>query len=125
MTMGLLQRRKPKRSGIKRAPERVWRRHETWVRGFACIAFKVDGDACSGKVRTCHYRTAANSGTSVKPFAWFTFPACDHHHSDVQHQEGQKAFERRYGVNLERECLKLARMSPDLEMRAAMREAGL
>lgn len=120
----MLQRRKPKRSGIERAPERAWRRHETWIRGFTCVAFKADASTCEGrKVECCHYRTAANSGTGIKPGSWSTFPACSEHHAE-QHRIGQPAFERKYGVNLITECRRLARISPDAEMKKAAREAG-
>lgn len=120
----MLQRRKAPRSGIKRAPERVWRRHEQFVRGFVCYAFKADGENCRGKIQCCHWRSAANSGTGLRPFAWFTFPGCEHHHLDVQHVEGQKAVEKRFNIDLRAECLRLARISPDLDMRKAAKEAG-
>lgn len=119
----MLQRRQRQRSGIQRAPERHWRKHEQWVRGWACVAFKVDPDGCSGKIQCCHHRTAANSGTGIKPHAWETWPGCAAHHTE-QHRIGQKAFEIKYGVDCAKEAARLARISPDLEMRQAMKEAG-
>lgn len=122
----MLARRQRQRSGIQRAVEREWPKHERWVRSsFVCYAFKADGANCSGKIQCCHWRSAANSGTGVKPHSWFCFPGCFHHHIEVQHQEGQKAAERKYGVDLQKEALQLARVSPDRDIRLAMREAGL
>lgn len=94
------------------------------MRGFVCIAFKADGDNCSGKVQCCHWRTAANSGTGIKPAAWDAWPGCEGHHAE-QHRIGQKAFEAKYAVDCLKEARRLAKISPDLEMRAAMREAGV
>lgn len=119
----MIQRRKAPRTGIQRAPARTWRRHEQWVRGFACVAIRADGDNCHGKIQLCHFREAANSGTGLKPAAWFTFPGCEGHHEE-QHRIGQPAFERKHKLSLRAECLRLARFSPDLDMRAAAREAG-
>lgn len=120
----MLQRRKPPRSGIVRAPQREWRRHEQFLRGFVCIAFKADSSGCDGKVQCCHWRTAANSGTALKPAAWDAWPGCETHHAE-QHRIGQQAFEAKYSVDCLKEARRLARISPDKEMRAAMREAGI
>lgn len=118
----MLPRRKHPKSGIARAPERRWRRHEQFVRGFVCIAFKTG--ECSPRIQCCHWRSAANSGTGLKPAAWETWPGCETHHAE-QHLIGQKAFELKYGLDCAKEAARLARMSPDVEMRQAMREAGL
>lgn len=121
----MLQRRPRVRSGIERAPQREWRRHEQFVRGFVCVAFKaaIEED-CAGKIQCCHWRTAASAGTGLKPPAWDTWPGCERHHAE-QHRIGQKAFEAKYGVDCLKEARRLAKISPDLEMRAAMKEAGL
>lgn len=118
----MLQRRKPLRSGIKRAPERRWRKHSQWVRGWCCVAFKSDPQGCDGKVEAAHVRTGTDGGMSEKPSDWWQVPMCARHHRE-QHQIGEPAFERKYGVDMKREALRLAKLSPDIGMRQAMKEA--
>jgi hypothetical protein len=89
-----------------------------------CIAAEKDPGGCSGKVRACHRRSAANSGVSLKPPSWEQWPGCDGHHG-LQHQHGQPWFERWIGLSLSQVALDLARQSPDEEMKAAMRAEGL
>lgn len=120
----MLQRRKPLRSGIKRAPERTWRKHEQWVRGWACVAFVKDPDGCKGKIQCCHTRIGTGGGTSIKPPSWYCFPACETHHEE-QHRIGERSFEVKYGVDLRAAAMKLARMSPDKAMVAEMRAAAV
>jgi len=118
------QRRKPPKSGIQRAPERSWRRHEQWVRGFACVAFKADAENCRGKIQCCHTRLGTGGGTALKPPSWYSFPACERHH-DEQHTIGERSFEKKYGLDLRAIALKLARMSPDKAMKDEMIASGV
>lgn len=117
----LPRKRVRKRSGIKRSPEREWPKHERFIRSLSCILSEGWEHVCIGKVRCCHYRSAANSGTGIKPPAWYTFPACDQAHGE-QHRIGQIAFEKKYAISLEKIALGLAKISPDLEMKKAMKE---
>lgn len=121
------QKRERPRSGIKHHVERVWPKHERWVRRLVCIAADKgarEGYLCAGKVRACHRRSAANSGTGLKPPSWEVFAACDNHHA-LQHQRGQPWFEKWLGLKLADVARDLAKQSPDEEMKAAMRAEGL
>lgn len=120
----MLARRKPVRSGIQRAPKREWPRHEKWVRGFSCVAGRPGEHDCSPKVECCHVRTGTGAGTGIKPCSWWAIPLCSRHHR-LQHELGEATFAKRYDIDLRELALKLARMSPDLKMREAMREARL
>jgi len=121
--MILAKRPKP-RSGILRAPVREHPRHRRFVRGFVCVCAKTHGEECSGRIEAAHWRSAANSGKGIKPHDAFSFPCCEHHHERVQHNIGQPAFERKYGINLEKICRELAMHSPDPDVKAFARDAG-
>ena len=116
-----LQRRKNVRSGIQRGPQRVFLKHEKWVRGFGCC---VPGCQCR-RIEFAHVRSAANSGTGLKPPSWSGVPLCggpDGHHAE-QHRIGQPAFERKYGIDLSGIAAALARRTTDRDLREAMKEA--
>jgi hypothetical protein len=68
-------------------------------------------------------RIGTNGGTAQKPSDWWTFPACERHHA-YQHHVGERQFEERYELDLKAVALALARRSPDLPMRQAMKKAG-
>ncbi len=112
------------RSGILRAPKREWPKHRAFIRRHACVVTlgKVHDD-CDGPIQCCHFRTSANSGKGLKPADWESFPGCFRHHAE-QHQIGQPAFERKYGIALDEICREFARLSTDTAMREAMKEAG-
>lgn len=118
------KKRKPTRSGIQHHAQREWPKHDRWIRGLECVATQKDPGGCSGKVRACHHRTAANSGTGLKPPSWDLWPGCDGHHG-LQHQKGQPWFEKWLGLKLDQVAKDLAKQSPDTEMKAVMRAEGL
>lgn len=120
----MLARRKPVRSGIARAPQRSFPKHEQFVRGFVCSAFKADPDGCSGKIECCHVRSGTGGGVAIKPASWWTVPMCAQHHA-LQHAVGESAFEKRFGIDLRALALQLARLSSDVAMREAMTESGV
>ncbi len=111
-------RRKAPRSGIMRGPRRVWPRHEKFVRGHICCVPGCQGDP----IVFAHIRSAANSGKALKPASWYGISLCDGHHKE-QHR-GDKTFSAKYGIDVWQLAAEFARRSPDLAMRAAMREAG-
>lgn len=122
--MTLPARRQPPRSGIERAPRREWPRHRAFVRRHSCVVtLGIVHDECDGPIECCHRRTAENSGTALKPPDWETFSACRRHHEE-QHAIGQPAFERKYGISLEKIAAEFARLSPDMAMKEVMRESG-
>lgn len=108
-------RRKRIRSGIERAPQRIWLRHRRFVRSHGCI---VSGCQAT-EIQCCHIRSAANSGTSLKPHDAFTYPGCFNHHAE-QHQCGQGTFEDRHGIDLYAIAAELVRRSPDHAMRVSL-----
>lgn len=118
----LTAKRKPLRSGILRVPPLVWPRHRAFIRRHSCVVtLAIIHDECDGGIECAHYRTAANSGTAIKPPDWWCFPACRRHHAE-QHRIGQPAFERKYGISLADICAEFVRLSTDIAMREAMAE---
>lgn len=116
------KKRERARSGILRGPKLVWPKHDAFIRRHTCVVTlsKVH-DECEGPIQACHYRTAANSGTGKKPPSWFQFPGCAKHHK-FQHDAGQPAFERRFGLDILAICREMVRLSTDHAMRLYMRE---
>ena len=114
-------RRKNVKSGIKRGPQREFPKHRKWVRGFACC---VPG--CENRrIEFAHVRSAANSGTGLKPSDASGVPLCggpDGHHFE-QHRIGQPEFERKYEISLSGIAAELARRTTDRDLREAMKEA--
>ena len=73
---------------------RTDRKHLVWVRQQVCC---VPG--CAGPAEAHHVRTAANSGTGLKPRDRESVPACWSHHREL-HDVGRLTFERRHRINL-------------------------
>lgn len=119
MAVMLPRKREKTRSGIERAPKRTWLRHERWVRSHNCSV----SDCLNGPIEFAHIRTAANAGTGLKPASWSGVSLCADHHAESH--RGERTFERKYAINLAEIAAEFARKSPDLEMRLAMKEAGL
>jgi hypothetical protein len=87
---------------------------------------------CSRRPVVCaHLRTAVNSGTGMKPHDRYVVPLCDTHHRELDTPRPSDCvdglsrtdrFARTYGIYLWTIAAELAERSPDLAMRAAMRE---
>ena len=118
--MILPKKRERIRSGIARAPQREWPRHHAWIRRLACVV----PQCLAMRVECCHLRLGTDGGTSIKPSSWWTYPGCSIHHAE-SHRIGEASFQAKYGLDIRAICLALARQSPDVEMRRAMKEAGL
>ena len=108
-------KRQRQRSGIPRVPEKMWPRHERFVRSHHC---SVLGCRC-GPIRFAHIRSAANSGMGSRPNASYGIALCDMHHLE-QHDIGQPAFERKYGLDLFALAAEFVRRSPDTAMKEAL-----
>lgn len=108
-------RRQRVRSGIPRAPKRVWLRHRKFVRSHHCC---VPGCPAMG-VDFHHIRDAANSGTGLKPHDQFGVALCHNHH-DEHHSCGVHTFEDRHGIDLYAIAAEFVRRSPDWKMRLAL-----
>jgi hypothetical protein len=113
----LPRRRKPLRSGIERAVRRSWPRHEKWVRGHDCV---VPG-CVSREIEFMHLRSAANSGTGLKPHSSFGVSGCRQHHAEA-HRIGHDSFAAKYGIDLWALAAEFTRRSPDERMKQALRE---
>ena len=114
----LPKRIKREKFGTERAAQRVWQRHRRYVRTHHCCV-----TACFRQpIEFAHVRSAANSGTGLKPPDWMGVSLCHDHHAE-QHRIGIQSFEKKYNVDLSEMAGHFARRSPDLAMREAMRES--
>jgi hypothetical protein len=84
--------------------------HLAWIRRQPCCV-----PECGRHPSEAHHvRTAANSGTGIKPSAFFAVPLCRSHH-DAYHRLGRHTFERDHGVDLDQE-LNFLRVASGTEM---------
>ncbi len=123
----LPKKRQPQRSGIKRAPKREWPKHRKWLRSHECVVsvsstFWFNG-FCAGMVEVSHIRTAANSGTGIKPHDSSAVPMCSSHHSEY-HRIGAETWEKKYALDLARLAAEFTAKSPDQAMRASLKESA-
>lgn len=94
---------------VKRARKRRSNpKHLAWVRSQGCVV--ADAGGCSGPVHAHHIRTAANSGTGLKPDDRFAVGLCACHH-DAVHRYGHLTFQAMYGINLMERAALLAQAS--------------
>lgn len=109
-------KRKKSRSGIARGSQRRFPKHEKWVRGHGCIVAGCENT----NIEVMHLRSAANSGIGIKPPSWFTVSGCGAHHNQA-HSLGHDTFAAMHGIDLWALAAEFARLSPDREMKEAMR----
>lgn len=113
----LPQKRQKPKSGIERAPQRIWPRHRRFVKSHCCC---VPG--CPALlVDPAHLRSVVRDGTGLTPFDWYLVPLCRFHH-DEEEPIGPDAFGDRRGIDLWAIAAELVRRSPDGRMRVAMAE---
>jgi hypothetical protein len=106
------RRRAVIKSGIQRAAQRSFPRHRAFVRKHECC---VAG--CANRdIEFCHVRSAANSGTSLKPSDAYGISLCAAHHRQ-QHSIGQREFEKRHSLDLWALAEAFIKASPDTAMR--------
>ncbi len=112
-----------RRTKPKRDSNRVFPAHRRFVKGHHCC---IPGCRLT-PIEFAHLRTAANSGTALKPPDWFGIPLCQWHHARA-HAIGHDTMARENGVDLEylfKTAAWLAARTPDKKMRLAMKEQGL
>lgn len=81
--------------------------HLAWVRQHQCC---VPG--CLGvPIEAAHVRTGTNGGTSLKPDDSWVISLCATHHR-IQHLEGEKHFENRFGIDMKALAQEFAAKSP-------------
>ena len=105
------RKRKRPKMGLKERPQIRSLRHLRFVRARNCAIMGKQGtwaDAiygyhlihiCSGPIQAAHIRTRTDGGMKVKPSDCFTIPLCVNAHAE-QHQIGEPAFEKRYGISM-------------------------
>jgi hypothetical protein len=116
-------RKKPARSGIRRAPERSFPRHQKFVRGHCCCIAGT-GHICRGPIVFAHVRTGTDGGTGLKSNDVWGISLCADAHEE-QHRIGEPAFERKYRIDMKALAREFAARTTDTAMRIAMKEAGL
>jgi Putative HNHc nuclease len=104
------------------ADTRVSRAHSDFVRRHECVLYGNPLSECDivHPIQAAHFRSAANSGTGMKPGPEYLLPLCRNHHTE-QHSIGQKAFEERYGISMRQKALAYATESPDRAVKARAR----
>lgn len=112
LSFSLPKRRPVARSGILRAAQRIWPRHRKFVRSHGCCV----PDCPNTDIEFAHIRSAANSGTGLKPHDAFGISLCARHHK-MQHEIGQPAFERKFGIDMNKLAAAFVKASPDVAMR--------
>ncbi len=109
-----------KRKREKRDSNRVFPAHLRFVRGHQCC---IPG--CQRTpVEAAHLRTAANSGTGLKPPDFYAIPLCQLHHA-LAHRFGHDKMAHESGIDTEylfKTAAWLASRTPDKKMRLAMKE---
>ena len=106
--------RKPKRvrMGVREIEPSVFNQHRRFVRSHGCA---VPGCPCTD-IEFAHLRTAANSGTGVKPHDGFGIAMCSGHHAQA-HLIGHDTFAKNNHIDLCRIAAQLVTRSPDRKMR--------
>lgn len=95
----ILKRRKRERMGLREEPQYRNARYLKHVRGFQCCIAGKNGHVCEGKIEAMHVRSGTDGGMAVKPSDFWTIPGCSAAHRE-QHQIGEPAFERKYGISM-------------------------
>lgn len=107
------KRRERVRSGIERAPQRVFAGHQKFVRGHACSVPGCQG----GPIVFAHVRDSIHTpahekgGTALKPHDKWGISFCDPHHQE-QGNIGEPAMERKYGIDMGKIAMWFAARSP-------------
>lgn len=99
-----LRRRKPERMGVRVRPQIRSEGFKQFTRGYRCLIEGKAGHVCGGKIQFCHVRKGNDGGMGVKPSDCHGVPICAMGHVPDQHQHGEAAFERAYGVDLNAEA---------------------
>ena len=98
----------------RRRDERACPAHRAWVRRHRCC---VPG-CLNARIECAHVRIGTDGGTGIKPSDRWAISLCRDHHRE-QHRIGERAFQRRYQIDLYDMALEFARRSPHREILAA------
>lgn len=98
--MGFLpKRRKREKMGLSHRPQVRSVGHLQWIRGHECSIAGRNGHVCQGRIEAAHVRTGTDGGAQLKPSDCFTIPLCALAHK-WQSDNGEPAFEARYGIKM-------------------------
>lgn len=112
------RRRKRARMGTREAPQQRSPAHLKWIRGHECAVHGKQGHICEGRIEAAHVRRGTDGGLGVKPSDKYTLPLCSIAHGE-QHQIGESAFEKKYGIRMLDIAVKLWLKSPHRQRGAA------
>jgi hypothetical protein len=118
--MLLPAKRKRERSGIERAPQRIFATHRQFVKRHACSIRGCE----QTPIEFAHLRTAANSGMGLKPPDSEGISLCRAHHARA-HQIGHDTMARENGMTLDqlhKIAAEFAARTPDRALREMLRE---
>lgn len=104
-------RRKRPRSGIERAPRRVFPTHRNFVRKHSCCVPGCDG----APIEFAHVHSRGAGGHDASGVS-----LCLAHHRE-QHTIGIETFQAKYRIDLMKIASEFARATPDRAMREAMK----
>lgn len=96
------RRKTPRRTEKGRCPS-----HLQWIRGCVCSVWGCKNT----QIEAAHVRIGTDGGIGLKPSDKWTIPLCSDHHRE-QHQIGEKAFEKKYKINMKGIAEQLANASP-------------
>lgn len=113
MTLPKRLPKKPKRDNRLRSPG-----HLAWVRSHACCAC-----GATSYIEAAHVRNGGDGGTSLKPGDDRTISLCVPCHR-LQHQVGERAFEKASRINMAKLAAEFAAASPALRRLRAKMERG-
>ena len=96
-----IKRDSGKKDAGKRSPA-----HRSWVRRHACCVCGTEA-----AIECAHVRCGTDGGMGIKPSDRWCISLCKAHHAE-QHQIGEPAFERRYGIGLKSLAERFFKASP-------------
>ena len=112
MTMTSFPKRRRREKMGLRAPSQVrCAAHLKWVRGHDCAIAGRGDHLCEGKMEAAHVRAGTDAGVGLKPSDIWAIPLCARAHR-YQHQVGEGAFGRWFGIDMKTIADGLARRSP-------------
>ena len=90
--------------------------HLAWVRGHECAIAGRLLHVCKGRIEAAHVRSGTDGGVGIKPSDIWVIPLCSSAHRD-QHNAGEAAFKKYWGIDMKTIAEGLARRSPALRKR--------
>lgn len=105
------KRRKRKPMGLRVSSVIRCPGHLQFIRGCECSVRGKIGHMCGWSIEAAHVRKGTDGGVGTKPGDNWTIPLCAAAHAR-QHNIGEPAFERLYGIDMKEIAAKLWLISP-------------